>query len=148
MVKLSNYAESVQDALSRKEYPTHTGWLGALVTREPLKGNHVRTSGEGLLIDYREVEKGEHHINLKDVHSSKSSYGWNTVEKGSGDWFGFYRIFTVLGSVRVEFWGKDPKVIQLILFEPRGIPGMLWWKLVFPFYSRWMLVKLRKAIFE
>ena len=145
-MELSRYAESVQNALSRKEYPTRTGWLGALVTREPLKGDHVRTSGEGLLIDYRELDNREHQINPKDFHTSKSVDGWITVDKGSGDWIGFYRKLKLLGSVRVEFWDKGPEIIQLLMFEPRGIPGLLWWKLVFPFVSRWMLAKLRREI--
>ena len=143
---LSTYTESVQDALSRKEYPARVGWLGSLVTRDPLEGNHVRTSGEGLFIDYRELKKSEHHVNLKNDRYSKSIDGWNIVDTGGGDWIGIQRNLKMLGSVRVEFWDKGPKIIQLIMFEPRGIPGLLWWKLIFPLVSRRMLAKTISAI--
>ncbi len=108
-MKLSRYEESVQDALRRKEYPSHSGWLGALVTRDPLKGDQVRTSGEGLLIDYREVETSEHQ-NLLAVHNLKSTDGWISVGKGSDDWLGFQKNIKAMGQLRVEFRIKDAKI--------------------------------------
>lgn len=128
--KFADYAESVRAALRREEYETDKAWLSFLMTRKPLQGKHVRTSGEGLFIDYRELDQTSNHEIDSIYVISANTIGWNVEYHNPGKGVRICRSDRVLGEFRIEYDSSDRHVIQLIMFSPNGILGLLWWNLL------------------
>lgn len=133
---LRPYADSVKYALRKEEHESGAPLLGSLVTRGSLTGNHVRTSGEGFLIDHREADR-EKPVDL-DVESirGKLNNKWKIDGFVAGQWIRIRREYPSFGDLIIETHCTDGRVIQTALFEPRGLAGFLYWYCLLPFHSR------------
>lgn len=128
------YAEAVRRALTRAEMPAHTPWMDSLVTRHPLLGPHTATLGEGLLIDYREAP-GRPSEMLRLLFDGKSARGWQTEAHTSGAWMRMRGRSHPFGVQWLEVQYTEGIIKQAALFEPKGLPGLLWWNLLRPFHT-------------
>jgi hypothetical protein len=126
----TDYAESVRRALRREEYDYDRSWLGSIMTRTPLKGKHVRTSGEGLLIDYRELDRARFKDIDPDCSTSATTTGWNVEYHDPGKGIRIRRSYKGLGEYIIEYHLSTGQVVQLSMFSPEGILGLLWWNLL------------------
>lgn len=132
---LSPYDKSLHYAISREEYGNRFSLLGSLITRDPLAGSHVRTTGEGFLIEHREMN----HVALSDFGKRLFKGGfekdWELDEIHPGDWIRIKRCFKETGKFFIEIHVKDERITQTALFEPNGLIGLLWWYCLLPFHS-------------
>jgi len=128
----SNYEESVRAALNRDEYESDESWLSSLITRKTLQGNHVRTLGEGLFIDYRELHQEiDGGIDAIAMISDPIT-GWKIDFQDEGKWVRICKSYKLLGEFLIEYSFSNPQISQLIMFNPNGIIGMLWWNILPP----------------
>ena len=125
--EMSSYAESVRRALGREEYFPGAPWTASLVTREPLMGGHVRTSGEGFLIDYREKSAEYSPELIAQLFNEITGIGWTIEAQEEGKWIRFRSKKKLPGVMRVEFQYTNRKLTQTVMFDPFGLPGMFWW---------------------
>jgi len=125
--KLSDYAESVFSALRREEYEDDKSWLSSLMTRKPLQGKHVRTLGEGLFIDYLEL----HNSSNREIESISTTFAmltdWNVDSHNPGKWIRIRKSYEILGDFKIEYNFINMSIVRLIMFNPNGILGLLWW---------------------
>lgn len=121
-----SYAEAVKLALARAELPADSPWMESLVTRHPLTGSHVRTLGEGLLIYYRERKAEARSEFLK---TDKRMAGWLIAAQKAGEWIRYRNARGLPGVLYHEIQLKSGALRTAILFEPRGLIGMLFWHL-------------------
>lgn len=128
------YAEGVRRALARAEMPANTPWMDSLVTRHPLLGPHTATLGEGLLIDYRETPGRPSRV-LTQLFEGKSARGWETESHAPGTWMRMRGRSHPFGTQWLEVQYTEECLKQAALFEPRGLPGMLWWNLLRPYHT-------------
>jgi hypothetical protein len=128
------YAEAVRRALSRAEMPPNSPWMDSLVTRHPLLAPHTATLGEGLLIDYREAPGRPSEV-LKQLFDGKSARGWETQAHLPGAWMRMRGRSHPFGVQWLEVQHSGGQIKQAALFEPRGLPGMLWWNLLRPYHT-------------
>jgi uncharacterized protein YbjT (DUF2867 family) len=135
-VPLSGYADNVERALSRVEYFSNEPWTASLVTRHMLSGKYVRTLGEGLLIEYREGRLDTPSDVILRLFDGKQAAGWVTEAYKSGSWVRLKSGQELPGTLKVELIYKDGVLSQTAMFEPRGLPGLLWWYLFAPINSR------------
>jgi hypothetical protein len=135
-VPLSGYADNVERALSRVEYFSNEPWTASLVTRHMLSGKYVRTLGEGLLIEYREGRLDTPSDVILRLFDGKQAAGWVTEAYKSRAWVRLKSGQELPGTLKVELIYKDGVLSQTAMFEPRGLPGLLWWYLFAPINSR------------
>lgn len=128
------YAEAVRRALARAEMPIETPWMDSLVTRHPLDGAHVQTLGEGLMIDYREAT-GRSSETLEALLGGKSARGWETEAFAAGEWMRMRSRAHPFGAQWLEVQRKSSLIKMAALFEPKGLPGLLWWNALRPYHT-------------
>jgi hypothetical protein len=134
------YADSVTLALARAELPPDAPWMETLITRHTLAGPHVKTLGEGLLIDYRERSmksgadwsrstlKGQAALRALN---GESIPGWTIRAGKAGVWTRLRNERDLPGKLYREVQLKSGTWREALMFEPRGVTGMLWWHLNF-----------------
>jgi uncharacterized protein YbjT (DUF2867 family) len=140
-IKLSSYAEAVRLALARTEHPAGAAWTATLVTRHALTARHVRTLGEGLLIDYRQETVDSVSPESRRLVSGEPGSGW-TLEAGvPGVWMRLKaqrRLPGVLWrEIQLEQRPEGFLVSNSFLFEPCGLHGFLYWFLIHPLEAIW-----------
>jgi uncharacterized protein YbjT (DUF2867 family) len=121
------YVENVSYAMARKEYLLKSPWTASLVTRASLNKPLVNTLGEGFLIDYREQAIANPSPHLKDVLKGQIESDWEVEEPGAEYWIRLRKKQTAFGVLRMEIQYTDGLLMQTSLYEPNGIPGLLWW---------------------
>jgi uncharacterized protein YbjT (DUF2867 family) len=123
------YGAAVAHALARAEMPTGTPWMDSLVTRRPLNRPHVRTLGEGLLIDYREATAREAQAGLQrmlqDGSNASLGAGWARRAGLAGEWLRLQRVDGRAARLYLEIQQKGDMLRWAVLNEPRGLPGYL-----------------------
>lgn len=132
---LSSYENSLHYAICREEYGNHLSWLSVLSTREPLVGTLVRTTGEGFLIDHRELNQAILSDFGKRFLNGDLADKWELDEFHPGKWIRIKRRLRLVGGLFIEMQFNDGRFIQTALFEPNGLIGLLWWYCFFPFHS-------------
>jgi hypothetical protein len=133
-VILSDYKECVQAALDRVEYSEGIPWAGSLLTRAPLVGDHVRTLGEGLLIDNYEIEVKSSPTLLNSDLAGPILDSWNVDAQLMGNWIRISKSNRLIGKSFIEINYKNAKVTLTIMFAPSGVPGLIWWYLFSPWH--------------
>jgi uncharacterized protein YbjT (DUF2867 family) len=132
---LNTYADSLHYAICRAEYGDHLPWLGTLSTKDPLLGAMVRTVGEGFILEYREA----HQANLSDLGrkllNAEFEDNWGLDDFQPNKWIRIKRDLGRVGKLYIEVQSMDDRLIQLALFEPKGMIGNLWWYCLLPFHS-------------
>ena len=148
LASLSTYIDSVRFALSRKEYEPDLPWTAALVTREPLVKNLIRTVGEGFVIDHRESINSKLSEIGKGMLQGHIRAGWEIDEIGSGSWIRVRKSMGRAGRMYLEVQFSSDRLMQTALFEPNGLFGFLWWYCLLPFHSNWLKRMFMKLMVE
>jgi uncharacterized protein YbjT (DUF2867 family) len=133
-VFLSDYRECVQAALDRVEYSEGIPWAESLLTRAPLVGDHVRTLGEGLLIDNYEIEVKSPPTLLNTDLAGQIIDNWNVDAQLIGNWIRILKNNRLIGKSFIEISYKNNRVIVTIMLAPTGALGLIWWYLFSPWY--------------
>jgi uncharacterized protein YbjT (DUF2867 family) len=132
---LSPYAISLHYAISREEYGDHIPWLGTLLTRDPLFGSMVRTTGEGFLIEHREL----YQANLSDFGmrylNGEFEEEWDLDDFHPNKWTRITRDLRLVGRLYIEMQIRKDRIFLTALFEPKGLIGYLWWYCLLPLHS-------------
>jgi uncharacterized protein YbjT (DUF2867 family) len=123
----SIYSDSVKYAIGRDEYPPESPWSDSLVTRDPLIGSYVSTLGEGFLIDHREKPVTSLAKTAFTLLNGTKVSGWEIEEIQMGAWVRLRGNKRIPGVLRVEIQHREGYLIQTAMFEPHGLPGLLWW---------------------
>jgi uncharacterized protein YbjT (DUF2867 family) len=134
-IELSTYALSVRNAIARDEYLPNFPWISSLVTRKPLVEPHVITCGEGLLIDHRETYIESAPRSLMDVLIGNIKNDWDVEEIEKGVWIRLQKKNTPHGCLRIEYKLEAGLFTQTSLYEPFGLPGLLWWYIFLPLHK-------------
>ena len=132
--------ESMAYALSRKEYPANRTWTSAIMSRRLLDRNQVSTTGDGFLIDYHEAKVQESMGNEFDRIQQQLSHQWQVDDYQADEWIRLCRSMKSLGTLYLEIQKKDRTITQSVLFDPSGIPGLLWWYVSHP----WRIYSFKK----
>jgi uncharacterized protein YbjT (DUF2867 family) len=125
--ELSTYSTSVSRAIARKEYLPKLPWTASLVTRKPLVESHVKTSGEGVLIDHRETYVETASRPLREILLGNIKQDWDVEEIEEGVWIRLNQKKTPHGCLRIEYKLEGGLFTQTSMYEPYGLPGFLWW---------------------
>ncbi len=144
-IETISYAESVRRALAREEMPVGRPWMNSLVTRQPLSGNHTQTLGEGLIIDYREASGRPSEV-LEGLFGGRSARGWETEAFAAGEWMRMRSRAHPFGVQWIEVQRNSSQIKMAALFEPKGLPGLLWWHLLRPYHTWRFKVMLSQMI--
>jgi uncharacterized protein YbjT (DUF2867 family) len=128
-IRPMTYDAAVAHALAREEMPADGPWIGSLVTREPLRGPHVRTLGEGLRIEYREAVSGRTPQSLTRMVEEASSdgleSGWVLQAGRAGQWLRLQRPEGERSRVYLEVERREGLLRWAFLSESRGLPAHL-----------------------
>jgi len=141
---LNSYSTSLHYAIGREEYGNQLSWLGALSTRKPLVGTLVRTTGEGFLIEHRELDQVKLSDSGMRFLSGDLEKKWELDEFHPSEWIRIKKRMRLAGRLFIEVQYKDCQFIQTALFEPNGIIGLVWWYFLLPFHSFY----LRKMVMK
>ena len=135
LISRSLYPDSVKMAIGREEYLPESPWIDSLVTREPLIGSYVRTLGEGFLIDHREKPVTSLTKTASALINGTIVSGWEIEEIQIGLWVRLRSNRQIPGVLRVEIQHREGYLMQTAMFEPRGLPGLLWWYFLHQFHK-------------
>jgi len=123
------YVEAVRQALGRDEMPAGSPWMDSLITRRPLNRPHVRTRGEGLLIDYRAMPLAGAPGSLRAFAwtslNGTPPQGWTIRAGQDGGWVRLEAQGRLPGRLYVEIEQKENILRRGVLFEPKGLTGNL-----------------------
>jgi uncharacterized protein YbjT (DUF2867 family) len=134
----SSYEDSLQYAMCREEYGKHLSWLGVLSTREPLVGTLVRTTGEGFIIEHRELNQAQLSNFGMRLFRGDMVGKWELDEYHPGEWIRIKKRMRLVGRLFIELHIRDCRFIQTALFEPNGLIGLVWWYFLLPFHSYYL----------
>jgi uncharacterized protein YbjT (DUF2867 family) len=121
------YPEAVGQALARAEMPDDTPWMDSLITRKTLNRPHLRTLGEGLLIDYHETGVAHAPQKIRMILRGNSHgelvSGWTVRGGQPGAWLRLERQGSRTGRIYVEIQQKGELLRWAVLYEPKGLAG-------------------------
>lgn len=135
LINPSPYSDCVSRALVREEYLSGSPWTASLVTRDPLIGANIRTKGEGFLIDHREKPMANPSKAARALLDGKMEKSWELEGCQTGEWVRFRSNKQLPGVLRVETQYWEGVLMQTTMFEPNGLPGLLWWYILLPAHT-------------
>jgi uncharacterized protein YbjT (DUF2867 family) len=150
-VKLIDFVSAIQDALART-HPAHIErvWevgrdLGSLPQSETdddsLKNSEVwkTLKHEGCFVDHREivVNAGPERV-LRTIMSLTEEQNWPLEVNEANGWV----VATIQNQIAGRNWiewrvgqiANLTNIAQTVFFSPRGLPGFLYWYLLYPFH--------------
>lgn len=123
------YPQAVAHALRRDEIPADRPWIDSLITRKPLCRQHVRTLGEGFVIDYHEVLVEAAPPAIRELVSTgprdKLPAGWAVRQGRQGAWVRLERQDAARGRRFLEVQLRGALLRWAVLDEPHGLPAHL-----------------------
>lgn len=124
------YAEAAAHALDRGEIAIDAPWIDSLITRHPLNRPHMRTLGEGFVIDYHELPTEESPHKFRTMLTSRSqgepTPGWNVQAGKSGAWLRLEQQKSRAGRTYFEIQQREGLLRWAVLHEPKGLLGHIW----------------------
>jgi uncharacterized protein YbjT (DUF2867 family) len=135
LIDPSPYSDCVKSALAREEYLPGSPWTASLVTRDSLIGAFIRTIGEGFLIEHREKPMANPPKATMELLNGRAKKGWEIEEGRTGSWVRLRSNKQLPGVLRVEIQHREGLLMQSTMFEPNGLPGLLWWYILLPAHT-------------
>jgi uncharacterized protein YbjT (DUF2867 family) len=122
-----SYEEAVRHALRRDEMPPDSPWMNSLVTRRPLAKARVRTRGEGFVVEYGEsrADGGPDWETALAALNGEPLRGWSVRAGKPGAWVRLEAQGEFPGRLYLEVEQREGSLRRAVLFEPKGLPGLL-----------------------
>ena len=122
--------EAVDRALARDGLPPDMPWMDSLVTRAPLSRPHVRTRGEGFLVDYHESLAEAAPASIQQLVGASPATsplaGWAVHKAGTdGSWLRLEKNRSGSSRKFLEVQRSGGLLRWALLTEPRGLPAHL-----------------------